>query len=1578
MKPSARFTPSLGRLSPHVRTTFKSLAALGIVLSTPLARGAVDTWVGNASADLSGANWNTSSTTTTGDSWIFGPAGTAGATLNNGLTSFSVAGITFNAGGSAYTIGGNAITLTSDITDNYVGTETLNFNISTTAVRTMTMATGGTLTLGGNISGAAGGLTAAGAGTLVLTGTNTYTGVTTVNGLLKINGSGSINGGASTSTISVGSGAAGTVQYDSTGTSTFYSMSLGTGAANGTFNQTAGTVNVTTSLVMNNALGRSGFYNLSGGTLAVTGTVNVGTRAGASTFTLSGSGNLTAGTIMVAGTSSGNSNSTGTFTQTSGTAKATSLILGQGGDSGSHVATYTLGNGTAGSGILTVGGVFAGVATGTGVNTSTFNFAGGTLQASASTTTFMQGVTIANMQNGGATVDTNGFNITIAQPLLHYATATTDSLTKVGAGTLTLSGNNTYSGGTVISSGTLLLGNVNALGATTGALTLNAGTLDLNGNSVAVGLLSGSSGALITTSSNASIALTANSASSGTYAGVIANGSGSVGLTKQGAGTLTLSGNNTYSGGTIISSGSLAVGNANALGATSGNITASGGTLDLGGYSLTSSGTVSFQGGTVSNGLLTNNTVAYDGQSGTVSAALAGSAGLNKTGAGTLTLSSTSNTFSGAINVNAGTLVLTNTTAQVGGAFKVLGGANTINLNNGATLGIGQNSSGGYGQIFTVASSLAVTGTATINVYSAGGNSSPKFTFSSLSLADGSLLNVSDTSTATARLGATTTTLNGNVTIRDQAGTNGSNGGRMELNAITVGNSVATSSTSTLTVDGGNLFGAIAGAITNNATDGTKVLALVKSGTGNLTLSGGDTFTGNTTLTSGSLILKNTNALMNSTLVHNGTGTLVFDSTIASFILGGLSGNQNIALMNNAATPAAIGLTVGYNGSSNIYSGVLSGAGSLTKSGTGTLTLSGSNSYSGGTTLSAGTLNYGNLNALGSNTVTFSAASSTLQAGVSGTLANNLVGGGVFDTQGYSTTMGGTINTGASNFTKIGSGTLAIAAANGLNTNYLTVGNGILAVTGTGSITANGGFIGSTGTSATLQYDSTATSSFGATTALTLGAGSNGAGTVNQTAGQINVMNLSMGNGIGSGAGTYNLSGGTLALSGTAWVGYRGATGTINLSGSGNLTAGTLVVATVNSGGISTGVINQTGGTATATSLILAQGGADNATRTATYTLGSGTAGSGILNVGSISSVASTGGGTNASTFNFAGGTLQASADTTTFMQGLTTANVKNGGATIDTNGHNVTIAQSLLHYAGATTDTLTKAGDGTLTLSGNSTYSGATNVTAGTLTVNGSLGNTTTTVNANATLNGSGSVNGNVAISGAIGGSLAFNSDLTVNNTGSLSGAHSFGGNIALNNSTVSNVTSDITVIGGKTINGIGGTVGALTALSGATVAPGGSAATGDFGVLSLASFNLNSGAHLALDINGLTAGTNADEIITGGLTLGGDLTLTFGSNYATPGASDTIALILNTGDSSINNTFSDITIVDLSGTHHYAGDQGTILSINNQEFSLSYTAGSDNNDLELMAVPEPSTWAMVVGGLGMLTCLRRFRRTV
>jgi len=132
--------------------------------------------------------------------------------------------------------------------------------------------------------------------------------------------------------------------------------------------------------------------------------------------------------------------------------------------------------------------------------------------------------------------------------------------------------------------------------------------------------------------------------------------------------------------------------------------------------------------------------------------------------------------------------------------------------------------------------------------------------------------------------------------------------------------------------------------------------SLVHAGSGNLELVATNTFTGPTTITNpaGILTVYNPTALQSSTLVYdNAGGTLAFDTNGAA-TLGGLEGSKNLALTNNV--PGPVTLTVGGNGAATTYNGILSGDGSLTKTGAGTMILTSPQAYTGATAVTGGAL----------------------------------------------------------------------------------------------------------------------------------------------------------------------------------------------------------------------------------------------------------------------------------------------------------------------------------------------------------------------------------------------------------------------------------------------------------------------------------------------------------------------------------------------------------------------------------------------------------------------------------------------
>jgi autotransporter-associated beta strand protein len=209
-------------------------------------------------------------------------------------------------------------------------------------------------------------------------------------------------------------------------------------------------------------------------------------------------------------------------------------------------------------------------------------------------------------------------------------------LSKAGPGTLILTGSNTYTGGTTITGGTLQLGDGGTSGSIVGNIT-NDGTFAINRSDTF------------------------------TFGGVI---SGTGAFAQVGLGTTILTAANTYSGGTVINNGVLAVAADANLGAATGGLSFGGGTLQfLSGFTSNRAVTLNTGGGTVDT----------NGNSATLGGSISGSGAFTKIGGGPLTLSGTSS-YSGATAVNAGTLQAgaVNTFAP-GSAFTVASGA-TLNL----------------------------------------------------------------------------------------------------------------------------------------------------------------------------------------------------------------------------------------------------------------------------------------------------------------------------------------------------------------------------------------------------------------------------------------------------------------------------------------------------------------------------------------------------------------------------------------------------------------------------------------------------------------------------------------------------------------------------------------------------------------------------------------------------------------------------------------------------------------------------------------------------------------------------------
>ena len=393
------------------------------------------------------------------------------------------------------------------------------------------------------------------------------------------------------------------------------------------------------------------------------------------------------------------------------------------------------------------------------------------------------------------------------------------NLTKVGTGTLLLSGDNTYSGATIVNGGTLVGSSPTAFGSSTSLVVNTGGTADLGGYDRAFNSLSGGGGVVI----GGANLIIGSDGSSNTFAGSI---SGSGVLTKAGGGTLALTGANTFSGGLALTSGTVLVNADAALGALGAGLTAgtatTSGTLAIAAASFSSARPIVINGG----GLTVDTS---GGTNATLSGGISGAGGLTKAGVGVLTLTG-SNSFAGITQIQAGRLIA--------GGNNSLGASGLVSVAPGAELDV----VGGNQTINQLAGAggLAVSGGATIVV---GG--------------DGSSSAFAGTIT-----GAGSVTKNGGGTL-NLSGANTYSGGTTVLGGTLAGD--ATSLTGTIVNNASVLFtqsadGTYAGTMTGSG-------ALLKNGNGILTLSGNNSYSGGTLIAAGSL--SGTTASLQGGIVNN-------------------------------------------------------------------------------------------------------------------------------------------------------------------------------------------------------------------------------------------------------------------------------------------------------------------------------------------------------------------------------------------------------------------------------------------------------------------------------------------------------------------------------------------------------------------------------------------------------------------------------------------------------------------------------------------------------------------------------------
>ncbi|MDH2400368.1 autotransporter domain-containing protein [Bradyrhizobium sp. SSUT18] len=1059
----------------------------------------------------------------------------------------------------------------------------------------------------------------------------------------------------------------------------------------------------------------------------------------------------------------------------------------------------------------------------------------------------------------------------------------TGSLVKAGSGTLTLSGGNSYVGGTTVTGGTLQLGTLANTGSIIGTVDVRAGTtlnlINSDGNGMAV---TADAGSTVDFSNSAGPAgdhrqTVGSIAGAGSYliganeltvgskglptevSGVISGIGGS--LVKIGAGTMTLTAANTYTGGTTVNGGTLQLGTLARAGSVVGAISVgAGGALSIVNTGVISS--ISNAGFTsYSNGMSAGSTAITN--SGTLEFAdrtTAGSAQITSTG--TVNFRSTSSAGNATLTINGGTANFYDTSTA---------GSATITVNGSSQLQFNGNSSAGNATITNNATTIFTIGS---SAGSATINNSGSLTFEYYSTAGNAAI-TNTSATALTQFSSIGPAHDGVISVGSIAG---------EGTFLVYG--------SWLKVGGNNASTVVSGTISVHGD-------LEKVGTGTLTLTGTATFS-------------NASGSTSTTFVSGGTLQLGNASTAATFGgesisvgSGGTLDVVNTGPLNNLYQLTNAGSTIFRNstGIDSNYSTTISNTGTLSfldtsTAGTAYIDNNGTLAFSDHSSAGVATIN----NYAG-HTLSFNGSSTTSSAAITndGTLFfnNSSAAGSAIITNNHTAYFNDSSTAGSASITNNIGGTVVFD-------DMTTAGSA--GITSSGTIyfyshsTASSSTITNNGN---IEFWANST----AETATIVNNGPHLWFTQNSSAGNATITNAGTGtfefhDTSTAGSATINNNGQMQFIEGST-AGNASITNNHQLTFDDNATAGS---STITNNQQLRFTSSATAGTATITN--------NNQLTFDAYARAGNAI---IINSGNV---LFDGDSTpdNAQLTNVA-----PSAVINFYTPGLNSDGkisagsiAGNGrfdlnGAELTVGGNNLsTVVTGVLTGDGSITGTsLVKVGTGTLTLAGINTYTGATTVDGGTLAVNGSIASSSSvTVNSGGALGGTGIV-GNTTI--ASGGTLAPGNSigtLTVSGNLTFSAGSSYTVEVSTTAADRTNVTGTATLTG-ATVQAVaipgsfrGQTYTILTAT-------GGLGRTQFAGLSVSGTFSPARNPHLTYDLDNVYLVLDPGKIVLPGGTSGNQTSVAGGINKAVEGGATPPAgfdVLLNMSDAQLARALNQV----------------------------------------------------------------------